>query len=1240
MPKKLMVLFAVAGLLVLASAGPNADLATPTKKHAGQGQVLDRVPLVPTKSNGTVLPAGIDANKVIEHVRHAPKPEPPPQPLGDPFTENEFMPAPAIVPKPSPGTQSATAFDGENYLVVWTDPRDGNGDIYGARVNQSGVVLDTAGIAIRAVPGFPKQCPAVAFDNVNRKYLVVWQEDNGSSDIEGALVSTDGRPGDVFPIGPHEDAYYQQNPSVAFDDTIYLVVWQDDRNSGTTGWDIYGARVNTAGTVLDASGRPISTETNDQQSPSVAFDGANFLVAWQDCRNSGTTSWDIYGTRVNQAGVYMDTVNIAISTASYEQSSPAVAFDDTIYLVVWEDYRNCGTGEERWDIYGARVNSAGTVLDASGRPISTEDYDQRSPSVAYDGENFLVVWEDCRNNSSSAIYGTRVNQAGVYMDTVNIAISTAANGQSSPSVAFGGGKYFVAWQDARISGWGGSIYICGARVSTAGVVQDPDGIVVTHNANNQTSSAVAFDGTNYLVVWADDRGSGYSDICGALVTPAGNGLGDPAGFVISTNTPTSCQLSPAVAFDGTNYLVAWEDYRYGWHNEYGWHNGDIYGARVNTAGTVLDANGRQVSTADSNQLSPAVAFDKTTNRFLVVWQDKRNGVDPYSVSDIYGALVSTEGGVTDIGAITTAEYDQLTPSVAFDGANYLVVWEDYRNYGGRFADIYGVRVNTDGKTVGDDIAISTDKDNQQRPAVAFDTVGKNYLVVWEDDRGYFNDVYGARVSEDGEVLDTSEIAIATGPGDQLHPTVAFVGPYCLVVWMDGPYQYPDIRGCLMDQVGKVLKRFPISTPTGTHEAPAVAGGLGRAMVTYDRPTATVGAINYRGAARIWARPGTLAQPGDVSTDSILRPVAHFLVDETSWPVPPLVRIRNYGSSDAGQFNVKFFISPGGYMSEKSVPSLAAGATCLVEFDPFTLDTGLYTARCTTSLAGDPDSDNDALTACFQGCDFINFFDEDSGDFTPDGRPGEEWGWWAYGKPEWPWSLPPMDSTVWGIGSTGGGAGGDLNSTLTSPTYVALQDNPAIAFQHNYSTDTFTAGGNFSYSTDGLQWDSLFPSAGLGYSCPVSALGDSWGWSGSQWAPTGWNQSVFTIPVNADEEFQVRWRCAAIDMHFGYGWLIDEVAGIGCKPTDKMGAAGVIDTLKFWPNPVRGTGLVSYTLRKAGNVSVKLYDITGALVARLANGSVKRGLHTAKMDARRLASGIYFVKLESASDSKTTKVIVE
>src|SRR6478735_5592103 len=48
---------------------------------------------------------------------------------------------------------SGVAFDGTNYLVVWTDYREGGPKVYGARVSGGGTVLDHDGFAISAAEG-------------------------------------------------------------------------------------------------------------------------------------------------------------------------------------------------------------------------------------------------------------------------------------------------------------------------------------------------------------------------------------------------------------------------------------------------------------------------------------------------------------------------------------------------------------------------------------------------------------------------------------------------------------------------------------------------------------------------------------------------------------------------------------------------------------------------------------------------------------------------------------------------------------------------------------------------------------------------------------------------------------------------------------------------------------------------------------------------------------------------------
>ncbi len=624
--------------------------------------------------------------------------------------------------------------------------------------------------------------------------------------IYGARVSPAGTVLDTAGIAISTTAYEQELPSVAFDGINYLVVWLNQDH-----WNIYGARVNPMGTVLDTAGIAISTAANDQKSPSVAFDGTNYLVVWEDTR-SGSSS-DIYGTRVSPAGTVLDTAGIVISTAANGQYSSSVAFDGTNYLVVWDDQRSGSSS----DIYGARVSPAGTVLDPAGIAISTAAYYQWSPSVAFDGTNYLVGWHDNRNVSypGTDIYGARVSPTGTVLDPAGIAISTAANNQSLSSVAFDGTNYLVVWDDQR-SGSSSDIY--GARMNTAGTVLDTTGIAISTTAHDQYSSSVAFDGTNYFVVWEDKRNvSSFSDIYGARVNPAGTVL-DTTGIAIST-APYD-QYCPSVAYDGTNNFVVWEDKRNG--------HTDIYGARVSPAGTVLDTSGIAISTAPYYQCSPSVAFDGTN--YLVIWEDTRSGY-----SDIYGARVSPAGTVLDPAgiAISTAAYGQWRVSVAYDGINYLVVWEDGRPY--TYSDIYGARVSPAG-TVLDPagIAISTAAFHQDSPSVAFD--GTNYLVVWNDNRTSSTmDIYGARVSPAGTVLDPAGIVISTAIFKQYNPSVAFDGTNYFVVWEDCPYAngYYDLYGARLSPAGTIIDQFAVSTQIGNQNTPALVHGSGdQLLITY------------------------------------------------------------------------------------------------------------------------------------------------------------------------------------------------------------------------------------------------------------------------------------------------------------------------------------------------------------------------------------------------------------------------
>lgn len=145
--------------------------------------------------------------------------------------------------------------------------------------------------------------------------------------------------------------------------------------------------------------------------------------------------------------------------------SPALGFDGTNYLVVWVDGRF-----DIGDIYGARVTPAGTVLDT--RAISSATDQQCSPALAFDGKSFLVVWEDHRSGSQSDIYGARVAGDQV-IDSAGIVISRGADNRHSPTLAFDGTNSLVVWDEGFFNEWD----VCGARVTPGGVVFDTGAVV-------------------------------------------------------------------------------------------------------------------------------------------------------------------------------------------------------------------------------------------------------------------------------------------------------------------------------------------------------------------------------------------------------------------------------------------------------------------------------------------------------------------------------------------------------------------------------------------------------------------------------------------------------------------------------------------------------------------------------------------------------------------------------------------
>ncbi|MEO0165206.1 MAG: hypothetical protein ABIL39_03605 [candidate division WOR-3 bacterium] len=121
--------------------------------------------------------------------------------------------------------------------------------------------------------------------------------------------------------------------------------------------------------------------------------------------------------------------------------------------------------------------------------------------------------------------------------------------QNSPDITFGGGNYFVVWGDGRSLNY----QIYGTRVTPAGSVLDPGGILLSRNPNaNYSYPSADWGGTRYFVVYGNYAPSPFV-LYGRFI----NTNGSPASDTIRLAAANGPIYHTDVAYSGTNFMVIW-----------------------------------------------------------------------------------------------------------------------------------------------------------------------------------------------------------------------------------------------------------------------------------------------------------------------------------------------------------------------------------------------------------------------------------------------------------------------------------------------------------------------------------------------------------------------------------------------------------------------------------------------------------------------------------------------------------
>ncbi len=131
-----------------------------------------------------------------------------------------------------------------------------------------------------------------------------------------------------------------------------------------------------------------------------------------------------------------------------------------------------------------------------------------------------------------------------------------------------------------------------------------------------------------------------------------------------------------------------------------------------------------------------------------------------------------------------------------------------------------------------------------------------------------------------------------------------------------------------------------------------------------------------------------------------------------------------------------------------------------------------------------------------------------------------------------------------------------------------------------------------------------------------------------YSPSGSFVSINLADPNAPDNGSVE----VSDMTWYYG-----SGSTGVEEIDNV--ANDFSLAQNYPNPFNPTTNIQYSIPKASNVSLKVYDVLGKEVATLVNKELSAGVYNSTFDGSNLASGIYFYSLRAGNFIATKKLML-
>lgn len=585
------------------------------------------------------------------------------------------------------------AWNGANWLVVCQSVDAGGTGYYqnsleAVRVSPTGQVLDAQPITLYGlIPSGPSYW-ALASDGNN--WVVVNQTTPTSGDIVAVRISAAGVLLDPPTRTLVPATYYMRsNIQLAYAGGVFLCTFNDMYNNGVD--DTKAVRFDSNLNQLDAGllsflATPVSALTGN---------GTGFYAVWN--RQELDYSVHVVGSRISTAGVKLDGngVNLSGTKQPYGYAAEAVAWDGVNWRVTWGEYATA---------YVARVTSAGALLDpgsvalpgrATGptagnagalqvvttaytnnnydvftynispanvpgttRPLSVGAPQQWRPDVATSGNGYMVVYLSSTADSNRVL-AQPLDAAGnpLTAQPVQLDVGPSVNGPGSPNVAWNGAVYLVAW--------GATNGVVAQRLSATGTKIEAAPFRVMSGFGPADVAAI---GDTFLVV---GRFAYTFEIIGARAARVRGSDGvvlDPTPLVLGGSYVSR---APAVTALGGRFFVAFHS-NATHDNSYA----TTLGAFVPVTGTNETAFGiYSFSTGGGNGIFEIGLASSGDKALLVQSAEITSGVE----NDMLGFLIAANGTASPLINFTPWPGNQYRPRVAWDGANFIIAYQDQKN---------------------------------------------------------------------------------------------------------------------------------------------------------------------------------------------------------------------------------------------------------------------------------------------------------------------------------------------------------------------------------------------------------------------------------------------------------------------------------------------------------------------------------------------------------------------------------